>query len=169
MLLIRNNAPLEFDYGDYEYFKGLRNTRSPSNQSYITIVNFDDEDRDAGVRARDVYHISELKNDLVARAVEAMNIDYIKFMIVFCVEPGVPVLRHVHKSDNNLENHYQPVIGLSPGNTINGVVVDNVSFDLTGHNNILLNVKLPHYVEPQENPTIWLTSFCARLKTSLHS
>jgi hypothetical protein len=164
MLLIRNNAPIEFSYKDYEYFQSLKNTRSASNQSYITIVNFTDVPRDAGVANRDVYHVSELKNDLVKRAIDAMKVDYITFMIVFCVPPETPVLAHVHKSDGNLEAHYQPVIGLSPTNSINGVVVDGTSYDLTGHNNILLNVKLSHHVLPQKEPNMWLTSFCARLK-----
>jgi hypothetical protein len=164
MLLIRNNAPIDFDYGDYEYFKSLKNSRSPDNQSYITIVNFTDEVRDAGVASRDVYHVSELKNDLVLRAIDAMHVDYIRFMIVFCVDPGVPVLSHVHKSDGTFEGHYQPVIGLSPNNDINAVIVNTVPFDMTGHNNILLNVKMPHYVTPQRGPTMWLTSFGARMK-----
>jgi hypothetical protein len=164
MLLIRNNAPIEFNEKDYAYFQGLKNSRSPNNKSYITIVNFTDVPRDEGVANRDVYHVSELKNDLVMRAHDAMKLDYITFMIVFCVPPETEVLGHVHKSDGNRENHFQPVIGLSPTNSINGVVVDGRSYDLTGHNNILLNVKLSHHVIPQKEPNMWLTSFCARLK-----
>lgn len=164
MLLIRNNAPLKFEYTDFEYFKSLRNTRNPNNKSNIIVINFTNEDLGRAVSHRDVYHIDELKTDLIKKGIDAMNIDYIKFMILFCVDPGTPVLGHIHKTENHLENHFQPVIGLSPNNNINGVVVGNTSYDLTGHNSILLNVKLPHYVEAQKDPNIWLTSFCARIK-----
>jgi hypothetical protein len=164
MLWIKNDLPLEYKQEEFDYIKSLVRTRNPNNKSNIIIVNFSGGDLGYGAAHRDVFTPEELEIDLFSRAVELMNLDYIKLMIIFAVDANVPVLDHVHKYPGEMESHYQSIVGLSPNNDIKDVMVNEVAFDMTGHNHILLNVKMPHYVKSRSEPTLWLTPFCSRMK-----
>jgi hypothetical protein len=163
MLTCRDNLDITFDYQTYEYFKGLKNSRNPNNKSYITLIDTNNDwayAKRAGPH-RDVYQIHELENDLVYRAMNAMHIQSLKFMLVFCVEPNTPVLKHTHTTDECKENHLQPVGVLTPSGSLNGLWIDDRKFDLVNRNHILLNVKAPHWVDTQNEPAIYLTCFGA--------
>jgi len=165
MLWIKNNAPIEFDYKQWEYIKGLKNKKNPNNKSQIVIVNLsDDEDLGPGTQHRDVFTPDEIEIDLLDRALEAFNFSYIKFLLLLAVDPGTPILPHVHRYPGENESHFQSVLALSPKNDIDGLYVNDVRFNLSGHNHILLNIKMNHWVEAQKDPTIYVTPFASRLK-----
>lgn len=158
MLYLRNNVNIEFDYAEYEYFKSLKNSRNKANKSFITVIDLG-QLGNVEIPHRDIYKIEELKSNLLSKAVTEMKLRSQRFILVYCSEPGNAVLPHRHKVIEFNENHYQPVIGLSPSNKINGLVIEDQEFDLTGHNHILLNVKMLHSVKAQDEPVMWITTF----------
>lgn len=164
MLWVKQNLPLEFDYDEYKRLLSLVNSRNPNNKSNIIIINTSGTDLGDGVSHRDVFTQKELNSPLINKALELLDFAYIKFLLIFLVEPNTPVLHHTHKYHNEMESHYQTIVGLSPDNDITGFEVAGYKFDLVGHNHFLLNVKLDHYVEPQQKPYMWLTAFCSRMK-----
>ena len=165
MLFMRDNVDLEFRMEDYEYFKSLRNSTQPLNMSNITVVQFNKSlDLYAACSHRDIWFPENLESDLVERYLKVAGIESIDFMLVFCTTPGETVIPHVHTPHGILENHYQPVMCLSPSNSVDGLIIEGTHFDLSGHNSFLINVKLEHEMLAQKEPNIWLTAFNARLK-----
>lgn len=164
MLWIKENLPLEFDYNEYSRLLGLVRTRQPNNKSNIIVINTSNTDLGQGVAHRDVFTLDEVNSPLINRVLELLDFAYIKFLLVFMVEPNIPVLPHVHKYPGEMESHYQTIVGLSPDNDIKGVRFEETNFDLTGHNHFLMNIKLNHCVATQSNPSMWFTSFGSRMK-----
>jgi hypothetical protein len=164
MLLIKNDLPIDFDIKYFDYIKSLVRSKNPTNKSNIIIVNFSGEDLGSGTQHRDVFSPDEIKIDLVDRVLDGLQLDYIRFLLLLAVDPGVPILPHIHRYPGENESHYQSVVGLAPKKDINAVVINEIPYDLTGHNSVILNVKMDHYVTAQKDPNIWITSFCSRMK-----
>ena len=159
MLLIKNNLDVQYKQDYFDYVKSLVR---PHRKSNIIVINY--SGNDLGITHRDVYDPKDMELSIFDEVVEKLDYAYLDFLLVFTVDPGVPVLDHVHRWPGSNENHFQSVVGLSPDNDITGFRVMDTVYDLTGHNHVLLNVKLNHYVEPQEKPYMWFTSFGSRMK-----
>ena len=164
MLVLRNPIAIEFKQSEFDYFKSLVGKKDPSCDSPLIAINFSGKDLGAAARNRNVYEPHELENDLPMRVVAALGLEYLDFMLVYCVPPGIDVKPHTHRTPDIRENHFQTTACISPNNRIKGIKVGETMYDVVGTNNFVINVKMLHDAAAQEEPVIWMPCYGGRLK-----